>query len=114
VQATRPTEAERFWAKVRKTDTCWIWTAANNGRKGYGVFYPAAGKIYAHRWAYVDTYGEIPSGLVVDHLCCNVRCVNPDHLEAVTNRENLMRADIGPRNAAHNRERAARRRLALA
>lgn len=95
---------ELFWAKVIKTDTCWTWTAAE-ARDNYGSF-AAMGRTYrAHRFAYELHYGPIPDGLQVDHTCHNEdktcpggpacmhrRCVNPAHLEAVTGRENTLRA----------------------
>lgn len=56
------------------------------------MFYPGYGKrnIYAHRWSYEYFNGPIPDGLVIDHLCRNRWCVNPDHLRAVTHRDNLL------------------------
>jgi len=47
--------------------------------------------VYRHRLAYEEAKGPIPEGLTVDHLCFNTRCVNPDHLEAVPNKENVRR-----------------------
>ena len=47
----------------------------------------------AHRVAYEKAYGPIPEGLVIDHLCRNGLCVNPEHLEAVTRKENILRGE---------------------
>lgn len=81
----------RFIAKVDKTDTCWLWTAAMTPL-GYGRF--RAGRLLqAHRWSYEYHVGPIPDGLVLDHLCRTPRCVNPDHLEPVTHRENILRGE---------------------
>ncbi len=49
----------------------------------------------AHRWIYQYMVGEIPEGWTIDHLCRNTSCVNPDHLEAVTHKENVLRG-FGP------------------
>lgn len=84
---------DRFWPKVDKTPTCWIWTGARHGM-GYGNFF-ATKYMLAHRFSYELANGPIPDGLTLDHLCRNRLCVNPDHLEPVTIRENLMRG-IGP------------------
>lgn len=100
--------AERFAAKVTLSDSpdarpglgpCHTWTAAI-GNHGYGVFHPRKGEsVLAHRWIYEQTFGPVPEGLVIDHLCRNRQCVNTAHLEPVTNEENLRRgAGYGLRN----------------
>lgn len=84
------TTADRFWAKVEKTETCWLWRA-HRLPTGYGQFYFDGQMRYAHRVAYELFVGPIPAGLTIDHLCRVRACVNPDHLEPVTNRENILR-----------------------
>ena len=88
----KPTH-ERFWTKVHKTDTCWLWTGGIS--HGYGSFdLPGVGRwraVRAHRFAYEALVGPIPEGMVIDHLCRVKACVNPDHLEPVTQRTNLLR-----------------------
>ena len=82
----------RFEAKVDKSrpDGCWQWTAATNGR-GYGQIWIAPKYMVAHRVAYKLFVGPVPEGLDLDHLCRNRGCVNPEHLEPVTRRENVRR-----------------------
>ena len=73
---------------------CWEWGGARS-KAGYGQI-RSGGRgvlLYAHRVAYELARGPIPPGLVIDHLCRNRGCVNPDHLEVVTNGENLLRGD---------------------
>lgn len=83
----------RFWAKVNKTETCWLWTASIQ-RNGYGMFSIGGKKReVAHRTAYKALIGEIPEGYQLDHLCRVRNCVNPEHLEPVTQRENIRRGD---------------------
>jgi len=83
--------SKRFWTKVKKTNNCWNWTGSTWG-KGYGKFTIDDKSIAAHRFAYKDIIGEIPKDLQLDHLCMNKLCVNPKHLEPVTNSENQYRA----------------------
>ncbi len=89
-------DLERFWQYVSKTESCWNWLGSL-ASAGYGVF--ATGKrsnntfkqIGAHVFAYTLAKGEIPAKYHIDHLCRNPKCVNPDHLEAVTPRINTLR-----------------------
>lgn len=69
---------------------CWEWQANLIGT-GYGQFRHCGRSKLAHRHEYEWRYGPIPYGLELDHLCRNKRCVNPDHLEAVTHTENMQR-----------------------
>ncbi len=84
---------ERFWAKVQRRgdQECWEWLSARHVR-GYGLFQLDGTVVRAHRVAYGLLVGPIPAGLVLDHLCRNPPCVNPAHLEPVSQGENLRRA----------------------
>lgn len=77
-----------FESKINKTESCWIWTGAFQS-KGYGNYRSQL----AHRISYEKYIGKIPEGLTLDHLCKNPACVNPQHLEPVTQYENNMRGD---------------------
>lgn len=96
-QRSQPVEV-RFWAKVNKTETCWLWTASRSGgRSGgrYGQFQITVGPnqlkhVSAHTWAYQAAYGPVPDGLEVMHTCHNRLCVRPDHLKVGTRLENVQ------------------------
>ena len=81
---------ERFWSKVEKGPGCWEWTACKL-KKGYGRIKQNGVKYSAHRISWEMKNGKIPKGLQIDHLCRNTSCVNPDHLEPVTQKENILR-----------------------
>jgi hypothetical protein len=85
---------DRFWSKVEKTDTCWNWVSAIS-KEGYGRFSLNGTNQLAHRVAWCLTRGEIPIGKVIDHLCRNRKCCNPNHLEIVTTQENTKRGLLG-------------------
>ena len=82
--------AERFFAKIEFTESCWIWRAARN-KAGYGYFGFNGKNVYAHRWVYEFCVEPIPIGLTIDHLCRVTSCVHPAHLEAVPMRTNVLR-----------------------
>jgi hypothetical protein len=89
-----------FWSLVDKSTPyrCWIWRGKRQ-KTGYG-YYPSPRDrttLYglAHRVAYVLVKGPIPAGMHLDHVCRMPACVNPDHLEVVTTRENTLRG-VGP------------------
>ena len=87
--------AVRFWAKVNKDGPlhprlgtrCWLWTACRSGK--YGTFYTGGRHIGAHRFSYGLHNARSIEGLDVDHKCHNELCVNPEHLRAVTRKQNV-------------------------
>ena len=108
VAGPRPTQAERFWAKVNKAGAvpdyaphlgpCWLYGRGSVER--HKTFFPQRREpIGAHRYAYESLVGPIPDGLHLDHLCRVPACVNPDHLEPVTPAENTRRGVVARRSA---------------
>lgn len=103
----------RFFSRVEiAPDGCWIWIGAKN-QNGYGVFMESKGRSQtsAHRVLYEWVHGvRLDRSQVVDHLCRNKACVNPAHLEAVSQRENMRRGIKGvltthcPRNHEYTPE----------
>lgn len=113
VYPTRTIEERIRRSVVVDSNGCWLWTGKlfRNGysqiamRQENGKF---KGKL-AHRISYRCYVGEIPAGLVLDHLCRVPRCVNPDHLEAVTQSVNNKRGLTGKTRKPVTAERYALR-----
>lgn len=83
---------EKILSKIKKDKKgCWLWQAYIHPKTRYAQCWNGETNEGAHRTAYKVFRGEIPDGLDIDHLCRVRHCVNPDHLEAVTRRTNLLR-----------------------
>jgi len=95
---------QRFWEKVgahADPTKCWLWTAyatksKSGGRAPYGRFRVGSRMVLAHRLSYeMHHHVIIPKGMTIDHVkergCTSTLCVNPYHLEVVTNRVNVLR-----------------------
>ena len=101
---------EEFMTKI--TDPCHIWQGQKH-KQSYGAFtiyskeYKQKFTVKAHRFAYALAYGfnSLPEGVeggnkrfVINHLCHNKACVNPAHLEVITNKENVSKEKRKPKN----------------
>lgn len=109
---TRDEEISDFWARVNKLgpDKCWEWTGVRNHR-GYGKIHFGRQNTYAHRASYVVHKGRIPDGLCVLHSCDNPPCVNPNHLIAGTQLENIRDCIIKKRKNPPRGESHAHRKV---
>lgn len=115
-----PLRFRKFFTK--DASGCWLWTGGHSV-EGYGLFhlpYPRR-MVRAHRFAWENTgHGAVPAGKQLDHLCRVPACVNPDHLEVVTTRENTLRGNgpsaqnakktTCPRGHAYSGKRSGKRR----
>ena len=92
---TAKTPLERFEESYipEPNSGCWLWLGCLDG-KNYGILGINRRNVYAHRFSYTLKYGAIPADKELDHLCRNTFCCNPDHVEPVTHRENMLRSPI--------------------
>lgn len=92
----------RFWSRVNKTKSCWLWSGAP-GSDGYGEIFinrkSLPKHIRTHRVSWILHFGEIPDGLHILHRCDNPPCVNPKHLWLGTNKDNMSDMTIKGRRA---------------
>lgn len=85
---------------VEDESGCWIWQRSYRGAYGQWGSRRDGGTRLAHRALYEHLVGPVPDGYDLDHLCRNPACVNPDHLEPVTHRENMRRGSNARLTAA--------------
>jgi hypothetical protein len=103
-----PAQLSNFWAKVDKSANCWAWLGKRLPQ-GYGQWWVPRGAepagrsrgVLAHRFVYELARGPIPDGYQIDHLCNTPWCVNPDHLQPVTQAENLRRREVRRRERGY-------------
>jgi len=82
-------------SKIKKVNNCWIWQDKSINTSGYAQIKIQKKQVLVHRLSYELFNGKLEKNLVIDHLCRNKLCINPDHLELVTRKENILRG-FGP------------------
>jgi HNH endonuclease len=90
-------DVARLLSHTIVNEDCLLWIGAL--RRGYAtmtISRPSRKLVYVHRWLYEQIYGSLPKHIQLDHLCRNRACVEPQHLEPVTARENVLRTDAPP------------------
>ena len=98
---TREEAARRAFADRTKWDgDCLVWTGALV--RGYGTFFAEGALVYAHRYAYENARGPIPTEMHIDHECHNAACVNPEHLRVATPTQNTRNRRGADRGRKHN------------
>lgn len=118
---SRKSLLERFWSRVNKTTSCWVWTGATTGKVGHGVICTKRDRLaginelmLCHRLSWELANGPIPNGKHVLHHCDNPPCVNPKHLflgtQADNNRDMFSKGRGNPRGMkSANRNRKSSR-----
>ena len=109
LEGVPPIIVQRFWARVdvRGASDCWPWKGGKisthnieYGQLSIVTVDIARIRVLAHRFSYFLHFGPVPDDKIIDHLCRNGLCVNPYHLESITNNENILRGEGAPaRNA---------------
>jgi hypothetical protein len=88
-------QQQNLWRRVDRSGECWTWTGVTKNGYGHYCGWDASARrkvnLMAHRAVWTLLRGDIPQGLQLDHLCRNRLCVNPEHLEPVTQVENVRR-----------------------
>jgi hypothetical protein len=103
----------RFWSRVNKTATCWLWTGSIRNQFGYGRIRANNVTWPTHRLSWVLANGPIPDGLWVLHRCDNPRCVRPDHLFLGTPKDNSQDRDAKGRHRVVRGERQGSSKLTV-
>jgi len=81
---------DRFWARVKKTKSCWLFNGHRQAKMGYVQFWtPEHGHIYAHRYSWLFHHGKIPENKLILHSCDVTNCIRPDHLWIGTQLDNM-------------------------
>ncbi len=114
------TNLARFWANIQTTESCWIWVGTRACR-GYGAISIDRKRWRAHRLSWAIHNGTIPDGLYICHRCDNPPCVNPEHLFAGTQKDNIadcvrkgrFSRSIGERTRNNRRRRGFHRTKAI-